>query len=150
MSEKKMTMQERIEYFYQQSGGPNNPRIQKIINNHLLYGKDHGVSGKRETIKDAFQKPLLDDPSTSGLLLWLYKIKYDLQDRWKEFINKPNPNEGLKEIAAAMKQQEESSIRNIEERLDRLELKIEQLILEMERFNNLKKEFRNQPIKKGV
>ncbi|WMT19692.1 hypothetical protein [Parageobacillus toebii] len=149
MSEKKMTMQERIEYFYQQSGGPNNPRIQKIINNHLLYGKDHGISGKRETIKDAFQKPLLDDPSTSGLLLWLYKMIYDLQDRWKEFVNKPNPNEGLKEIAAAMKQKEESSIRNIEKRLDRLELKIEQLILELESYNN-KKEFRNQPIKKGV
>lgn len=50
MAEKqeKMTMNQRIEAFYRQSGGPSSPEIDKILAEHLMYGKDHGVPGKRK------------------------------------------------------------------------------------------------------
>lgn len=58
-----LSIEERIRAFYRQSGGPLNPRIPELIERHLLYGKDHGVPGRRETLTDAFMRWLMDDPS---------------------------------------------------------------------------------------
>ncbi|WP_251549771.1 hypothetical protein [Neobacillus muris] len=85
--EEKKTMNERIKAFYAQSGGPNNPQINQIIEKHLLYGKDHGAQGKRETFKDAIMDVFLDDFSTKDMVMWLLKTKYDMKDRWEELIS---------------------------------------------------------------
>lgn len=61
--EEDLTLQQRMEAFYRQSGGPNNPDIPRILNNHLLYGKDHGRHGYRQTIEDAFIDTVLGDPT---------------------------------------------------------------------------------------
>ncbi|HHY66984.1 MAG TPA: hypothetical protein GX517_07255 [Alicyclobacillus sp.] len=70
--DKKMTMEARIEAFYRQSGGPHNPRIDKLLQKHLLYGKDHGMPGYRETFADALMDVVLQDPS---LLLLFERIQ---------------------------------------------------------------------------
>ncbi|ADU51635.1 hypothetical protein Tmar_1524 [Thermaerobacter marianensis DSM 12885] len=70
-----MTMEERIQAFFRQSGGPNNPEIPKLVEKHLLYGKDHGIPGYRETFADAFIDAVVGDPSL--LLL------YERVQRWR-------------------------------------------------------------------
>ena len=70
-----MTMEERIQAFFRQSGGPNNPQIPKLVEKHLLYGKDHGIPGYRETFADAFIDAVVGDPSL--LLL------YERVQRWR-------------------------------------------------------------------
>ena len=67
----RLTMEERIRAFYKQSGGPLNPKIEKLIEHHLLYGKDHGPPGRRETLMDAFMRWVMEDPSMR-LLAELY------------------------------------------------------------------------------
>lgn len=64
-----ISMEKRIQAFYKQSGGPHNPRIQRILEKHLLYGKDHGMAGYRETYEDAVMDTIINDPS----LLLLYE-----------------------------------------------------------------------------
>ncbi len=59
----KLTMEQRTQAFYRQSGGPGNPKIQEFLNNHLLYGKDHGPQGYRENIEDAFIDMVVSDSS---------------------------------------------------------------------------------------
>lgn len=71
----RMTMEERIQAFFRQSGGPNNPQIPKLVEKHLLYGKDHGIPGYRETFADAFIDAVVGDPS---LLLI-----YERVQRWR-------------------------------------------------------------------
>ncbi|EKP95557.1 hypothetical protein [Thermaerobacter subterraneus] len=72
---RRMTMEERIQAFFRQSGGPNNPQIPKLVEKHLLYGKDHGIPGYRETFADAFIDAVVGDPS---LLLI-----YERLQRWR-------------------------------------------------------------------
>ncbi|GAB6876584.1 hypothetical protein [Thermaerobacter litoralis] len=72
---RRMTMEERIQAFFRQSGGPNNPQIPKLVEKHLLYGKDHGIPGYRETFADAFIDAVVGDPS---LLLI-----YERVQRWR-------------------------------------------------------------------
>ncbi|MBX6353809.1 MAG: hypothetical protein IRZ10_10800 [Thermoflavifilum sp.] len=74
-----MTMQARIEAFYRQSGGPHNPQIQKILERHLLYAKDHGPPGKRETIEDAFIDTVIKDPSNLVILKWIQQARLNRQ-----------------------------------------------------------------------
>jgi len=64
------TMQQRIQVFYRQSGGPGNPAIKKVLDRHLRYGADHGVSGHMETVEDAFRDVVRGDKS----LMTLYQL----------------------------------------------------------------------------
>lgn len=120
--EEAKTMNERIRAFYKQSGGPNNPQIERIIEKHLLYGKDHGVPGKRETFKDAMMDVLLDDFSTKDLIMWVLKTKYDLADRWQELVGGQNP-----ELVAAAKEEWEKRDQ-LEDRMAALEQKLDQML----------------------
>ena len=78
--QERLTMQQRIDAFYRQSGGPNNPEIKKILEKHLLYGKDHGMPGYKETIEDAFIDTVVNDPS---LLVMLQRFQ-----SWRNGRNK--------------------------------------------------------------
>lgn len=121
--QEKVTMSKRIQAFYEQSGGPNNPKINQIIEKHLLYGKDHGTPGQRETLKDAFLEVFLDDHSTKGIIMWLLRQKFETQDRWNEFINKGDP--GLQRIAEEFARMNNSHLEELEKRLNGLEKNIE-------------------------
>ncbi|WP_144033123.1 hypothetical protein [Thermus oshimai] len=68
MDEEKVSMEERIQAFYRQSGGPLNPQIPKLIEKHLLYGKDHGPPGRKETLMDVFNRWMAEDPSVQFLV----------------------------------------------------------------------------------
>ena len=58
----RLTMQQRIDAFYAQSGGPHNPKIKQVLEDHLLYGQDHGVKGRKETVADALMQTVAGDP----------------------------------------------------------------------------------------
>lgn len=58
----RLTMQQRIDAFFAQSGGPHNPQIKTVLEDHLLYGKDHGVKGRKETVIDALMQTIAGDP----------------------------------------------------------------------------------------
>lgn len=58
----RLTMQQRIDAFFAQSGGPHNPQIKRVLEDHLLYGKDHGVKGHKETVVDALMQTVAGDP----------------------------------------------------------------------------------------
>lgn len=60
--EERLTMQQRIDAFFAQSGGPHNPQIKRVLEDHLLYGKDHGVKGRKETVVDALMQTVAGDP----------------------------------------------------------------------------------------
>lgn len=94
MSEEKenLTMQQRIQAFYQQSGGPGNPQIAKILDEHLKYGKDHGVRGRKEDIKDAFTEVFLGDRSTKPIVMGLINLKNNLRKEWERFLDSQRPN----------------------------------------------------------
>jgi hypothetical protein len=79
MGNEKMTMEQRIEAFYRQSGGPNNDRIPELLEKHLLDGKDHGMPGYRETFEDGIMDVVLNDPSL--LLLYERIQRWRLQRR---------------------------------------------------------------------
>lgn len=138
--QEKKTMNERIRAFYKQSGGPNNPQIETIIEKHLLYGKDHGVPGKRETFKDAMLEVFLDDYSTKDIVMWLLKAKYDISDRWQELI----VGKTMDQIAAAeeMTSDKEPSVSDniklaqLEQRLVKLENNIGKIVTLLEDANN--------------
>jgi hypothetical protein len=70
--EEDLTLEQRIEAFYRQSGGPNNPDVPRILNNHLLYSKDHGRHGYRQTVEDAVIDTVLGDPT---LLLLFQRVQ---------------------------------------------------------------------------
>jgi hypothetical protein len=97
MSEGKMTMEERIKAFYQQSGGPHNSRIPKLLEKHLLYGKDHGMDGYKETFEDAIIDTLVNDPS---LILLYERIQ-----RWR--INRKEHQGSLSQLEERIKKLEE-------------------------------------------
>lgn len=82
---RKMTMEERIQAFYRQSGGPNNPEIDRILKQHLMHGKDHGIKGKIETVEDAIRDAFTDDKSTALIVDWLAEKKIErLSRRYQE------------------------------------------------------------------
>ncbi|UOE75812.1 hypothetical protein [Parageobacillus thermoglucosidasius] len=83
----KMTMSQRIAAFYRQSGGPGNPQISRILEEHLLYGKDHGVPGKKEDIKDVFTEVFLNDHSTQPLVMGLLRVRMALKEQWETYLN---------------------------------------------------------------
>jgi hypothetical protein len=68
----KLTMEQRIQAFYAQSGGPGNPQIKKFLDHHLRYGADHGVPGHIETVEDVFRSVVRKDKSLFTLhQLWM-------------------------------------------------------------------------------
>lgn len=71
----KLTMQQRIDAFYRQSGGPNNPDIKKFLDKHLMYGKDHGVPGSKETMENAFLDMVINDDSMLLLFQRLQRFR---------------------------------------------------------------------------
>lgn len=79
MEKEKLTMEQRMEAFYRQSGGPNNDRIAELLENHLLNAKDHGMPGYRETFEDGIMDVVLNDPSL--LLLYERIQRWRLQRR---------------------------------------------------------------------
>ncbi|QSO49907.1 hypothetical protein JZ786_15920 [Alicyclobacillus mengziensis] len=68
-------MQERIDAFYRQSGGPNNPNIKRFLDKHLMYGKDHGMPGRKETLENAFIDMVVGDPSMLILFQRLMRLR---------------------------------------------------------------------------
>ena len=102
----KMTMQERINYFYRQSGGPGNPDIDRILEEHLKNGKDHGVPGRKEEPKDAFMEVLLNDHSMRPLAMGAVKMGFDLKARWEEYINAQRQPD-IQQLIEALKKEEE-------------------------------------------
>lgn len=75
MAKKNWSMNERINAFYKQSGGPNNDKIPELLEKHLLYGKDHGMPGYKENFEDAVIDTMVSDQS---LLLLFQRIQ-----RWR-------------------------------------------------------------------
>ncbi|CAM3843354.1 hypothetical protein ALPO108162_08565 [Alicyclobacillus pomorum] len=71
-----LTMSQRIEAFYRQSGGPNNPDIDRLLEKHLLYGKDHGMPGYKETIEDAFIDTVVNDPALLILFQRFQRLRH--------------------------------------------------------------------------
>lgn len=82
-----MSMQERIDYFYRQSGGPDSPEIDRILKEHLLNGKDHGVPGRKEEPKDAFTEVFLGDHSTQPILMGIMKMRFAMKEQWEAYLN---------------------------------------------------------------
>ena len=91
--QERLTMQRRIEAFYQQSGGPNSPEIDRFMDKHLRYGADHGDYGHMETVEDAFQDAVLEDKS----LLTLYELYNRWNSRRKEEADGDSANGELEE-----------------------------------------------------
>jgi hypothetical protein len=109
MENEKMTMEERIEAFYRQSGGPHNSRIPKLLERHLLYGKDHGMPGYKETFEDAIIDTLVGDAS---LLLLFERFQ-----RWRNGRKqKPEEVARLEERIARLEQE----VRELRKAIDRL------------------------------
>lgn len=61
-------LQQRMAAFFRQSGGPTSPEIQRFLDNHLRYGKDHGEPGHLETIEDVVQQVIEGDHSLKTML----------------------------------------------------------------------------------
>ncbi|HET7522442.1 MAG TPA: hypothetical protein VFJ73_03860 [Bacillales bacterium] len=101
---KKMTMNERIEAFYRQSGGPGNPEIDRILEEHLLNGKDHGPKGRREEIKDAFTDVFLNDHSTQPIVMWLLRMRFAFKDHWEAYLDAKRPD--VKQMGEELRKQE--------------------------------------------
>lgn len=76
-----ISMEKRIQAFYKQSGGPHNPQIQRILEKHLLYGKDHGMAGYRETYEDAVMDTIINDPSLLLLYERIQRWRLQRQDK---------------------------------------------------------------------
>lgn len=86
IEEENLTMKQRIEAFYRQSGGPGNPEIARILEEHLIYGKDHGIRGKKEDIRDAFTEVFLSDRSTQPIVLGLMKLRNAIKQEWERYL----------------------------------------------------------------
>lgn len=82
-----LTMSQRIDAFYRQSGGPNNPEINRILEEHLMNGKDHGIPGRREELKDAFSEIFLSDHSTRPIVMSLMQMGMTLKGQWETYLD---------------------------------------------------------------
>jgi|GEM_PF-1032117 len=102
-----LTIEKRIEAFYRQSGGPNNPDIPKILEKHLLYGRDHGPKGKRETLEDALRDMITQDYSNQILFKWFMQMRMERQKRAQadraELARMRGELESLKEQVQALR-----------------------------------------------
>lgn len=87
-----MTMSRRIQTFYRQSGGPGNKEIDRILEEHLLNGKDHGIPGRKEEVKDAFIEVFMRDRSTKPFVMGLMKIGFFLKNEWQAYLDAQRPN----------------------------------------------------------
>lgn len=87
LEQENLTMKQRIDAFYRQSGGPGAPEIKRILDEHLLYGKDHGIRGKKEDVRDAFTEVFLSDRSTQPIVLGLMKLRNAIKHEWERYLN---------------------------------------------------------------
>ncbi|OQP06524.1 hypothetical protein B1690_08430 [Geobacillus sp. 46C-IIa] len=85
--QEQLTMSKRIEAFYRQSGGPGSPTIRRLLDRHLLYGKDHGLPGKKEEFEDVIRDVFLQDHSTRPLVIGLFKLKATLKQEWDAYLD---------------------------------------------------------------
>ncbi|MFC4767413.1 hypothetical protein [Effusibacillus consociatus] len=131
-ADKKMTMEERIQAFYKQSGGPGNPDIERILEQHLLNGKDHGVKGKKETIMDALCDAFIEDKSTSLIIDWLADNK--IQRMSKQYQEEERYSRIGKEIGQGLREGIEL-LHN--KRMDDLEVEVARLREMLVRLTNL-------------
>lgn len=99
----KLTMSQRIDAFYRQSGGPGNPEIARILEEHLINGKDHGARGKKEEMKDVFTEVFLGDHSTQPLVLWMMRMRYSIKEQWEAFLNSRSPDIDVDKIIEELK-----------------------------------------------
>ncbi|ASS98547.1 MULTISPECIES: hypothetical protein [Geobacillus] len=84
--QEQLTMSKRIEAFYRQSGGPGSPTIRRLLERHLLYGKDHGLPGKKEEFEDVIRDVFLQDHSTRPLVMGFFKLKTALRKEWDAYL----------------------------------------------------------------
>lgn len=101
MADHKMTMEERIQAFYRQSGGPHNSKIHKLLEEHLLNGKDHGMPGHKETFEDAIMHTVMNDPS---LLLLFERIQKWRMSRIEKQNSASQLEEKIKRLEEEIKQ----------------------------------------------
>jgi hypothetical protein len=109
LENEKMTMEQRIEAFYRQSGGPHNSQIPKLLEKHLLYGKDHGMPGYKENFEDGIMDVVLNDPS---LLLLYERIQ-----RWR--LKRKSEYESASHLKEKIESLEREVVR-LREAIDRL------------------------------
>lgn len=100
--QEQLTMKKRIDAFYRQSGGPGNPEIAKILDEHLKYGKDHGVKGRIENIKDAFAEVFLNDRSMKPVVMGLMKLQMNLKKEWERYLDVQRP--GMEQLIEKLKE----------------------------------------------
>ena len=126
-----LSMEERIQAFYRQSGGPNNPDIEKILSHHLKYGKDHGTPGVIETVKDAIRAVFLEDKS----LKVLYDKYHELKDEnERNRIRKIDAFVEMgREIRTGIESSSHQRLEQLEAELSRLDQMVSQLIDELDR-----------------
>jgi hypothetical protein len=75
-----VNIEERVRQLYAQSGGPEKAakRIEELMRQHLLYGKDHGRKGTIETYSDAIDQLFAEDRSLNLLQSTLNKWRFML------------------------------------------------------------------------
>jgi hypothetical protein len=115
------TMQQRTQAFYKESGGPGNPRIKKVLDNHLRYGSDHGVSGHMETIEDAVRDVVRGDKS----LMTLYQLYMRRQAEREE--KDAQRNEQRTDDIAELSEKVERLEAELSEKIGRIEGEIRSL-----------------------
>lgn len=130
ITSRKLSMEERIQAFYQQSGGPQNPEIDRILREHLKYGKDHGTSGVIETLKDAIRTALLQDKSLKILYDKFYERKDENEERRiRKFENFQQMG---REIRAGIEVRQNERVTRLEAEMKKLNQMVTQLIDKLE------------------
>lgn len=114
-----LTMSQRIDAFYRQSGGPNSPEIQRILDEHLKNGKDHGIPGRREELKDAFTEVLINDHSTRPIVMSLLQMGTALKDQWEVYLDAKRSNIDVDEIVEKLEKRMEKEAGNRQEQSTR-------------------------------
>ena len=120
MENEKMTIEQRIAAFYRQSGGPHNDQIPKLLEKHLLYGKDHGMPGYKETFEDGIMDVVLNDPS---LLLLYERIQRWRLKRRSEREDASHLKEKIESLEREVARLRETIDRLIEEKQSTIETK---------------------------
>jgi hypothetical protein len=115
-SEEALTMQQRIQAFYRQSGGPGVPEIQKFFEHHLRYGTDHGVPGHKETLEDVFSSVVRNDKSLMTLFQLYNRWQADREEK-EEQRRQPDAVAELSEKITRLEGRLEGEIRSLRELL---------------------------------
>jgi hypothetical protein len=93
--QERVNIEERVRLLYAQSGGPEKvaKRIEELMRQHLLYGKDHGRKGTIETYSDAMDQLFTEDRSLNLLQSTFNKWRFMLttlfhmqNDRMNRFL----------------------------------------------------------------